>query len=124
MKQLLEDYQRKLKTINKMIDDLVGKSDSSANEAYIRLSTKKECYTTFITELEREMKSEFKENGIIPVKENELVLVGVDTKEPLIIPISLKDQLVDYELVFNNWNNWLYFEHDADEIIKIKNACK
>lgn len=52
MKQLLEDYQRRLETINKMIENLKFKDD--ANPDYIRLTTKASCYRTFIIELERE----------------------------------------------------------------------
>ncbi len=54
MKQLLEDYQRRLKTINEMIDN---KDSGSINDIQRteRFKTKAECYRTFITELEREI---------------------------------------------------------------------
>lgn len=52
MERLLEDYNRRLKTANKMIDELRFKDDS--NSDYIRLTTKASCYRTMITELERE----------------------------------------------------------------------
>lgn len=59
MKQLLEDYQRRLKTITKDIKDLeniMGKeSMSNFYDEYIRLKTKASCYRTFIAELEKEL---------------------------------------------------------------------
>ena len=51
METLLEDYKRRLKTANKMIEELRFKDD--ANPDYIRLTTKASCYRTIITELER-----------------------------------------------------------------------
>jgi hypothetical protein len=52
MKQLIEDYQRRLKNVKQMIADLKFKDD--ANPDYIRLRTKESCYKTFIAEMERE----------------------------------------------------------------------
>ena len=46
MEQLLEDYQKRLKTINKSLEHSNG----------IRLLTKASCYRTFISELEREIR--------------------------------------------------------------------
>ena len=51
MDTLLEDYKRRLKTANEMIEGLRFKDD--ANPDYIRLTTKSSCYRTIISELER-----------------------------------------------------------------------
>jgi len=51
VKELLEDYQRRLKTINAEIDNISNKNDS--NPTYARLCVKASCYRTFITELEK-----------------------------------------------------------------------
>jgi hypothetical protein len=56
MKQLIEDYQRRLATVNEMINNLKFKDD--ANPDYIRLTTKRAEYRTVITELERGLKNE------------------------------------------------------------------
>ncbi len=53
MKQLLEDYQRRLKTVTDMLDNF--KSNGSHNDIrkHERLTTKASEYITFISELER-----------------------------------------------------------------------
>lgn len=51
METLLEDYKRRLKTANEMIEGLRFKDD--VNPDYIRLTTKASCYRTIIAELER-----------------------------------------------------------------------
>lgn len=48
---LIEDYERRLNTANKIIDEFNFKDDS--NPDYIRMKTKASCYRTFITELKR-----------------------------------------------------------------------
>lgn len=53
METLLEDYERRLKTVNQMIEALSFKDD--ANPEYNRLKTKQTCYRTFIAELKREI---------------------------------------------------------------------
>lgn len=52
--QLLEDYQRRLNTLNTRIEDLSIKRPEGA--AMQRYKTKASCYRTFIAELERELK--------------------------------------------------------------------
>lgn len=54
MKQLLEDYERRLVSIQKMIDELPSKN-CPTNPDHIRLTTKRSCYRTVITEIEREL---------------------------------------------------------------------
>lgn len=51
LEQLIEDYQRKLVTIQKEIDKL--NTNCPDNPTYARLTTKQGCYRTFLTELER-----------------------------------------------------------------------
>jgi hypothetical protein len=51
MKQLLEDYQRRLKTINGELTRLVDEASDTAT--ITRLIIKRGCYRTFISELER-----------------------------------------------------------------------
>ncbi len=60
MKQLIEDYKRRLDTINQMIENF--KSNGSINDIrkYERLKTKAAEFRTFIAEMERELKN-FKE---------------------------------------------------------------
>lgn len=53
MNNLIEDYERKLKTLNEIIKELRNKDGSNLD--YIRLITKAGCYRTFITELKREL---------------------------------------------------------------------
>lgn len=62
MKELLEDYQRKLKEVNKLILEFpdiekikIYDWDTSIYyaQAFKRLTTKASCYRTFIAELER-----------------------------------------------------------------------
>ncbi len=53
METLLEDYKRRLKTITNMINDLSHTEENV--DTHKRLQTKKECYRTFISELEREI---------------------------------------------------------------------
>ena len=50
MKELLEHYERKLKSIN----ELIAKSDNEVNLS--RLKIKASCYRSFIDELEYEIK--------------------------------------------------------------------
>lgn len=56
IKQLLEDYRRKLNTISKMIEELPHNCPD--NHTRIRYRTKASCYSTFIVELERALKEE------------------------------------------------------------------
>lgn len=56
MEQLLEDYQRRLKTITEMINNLP--SDCPDKPEHIRLTTKRSCYKTFISELKKAIKHE------------------------------------------------------------------
>jgi hypothetical protein len=51
VKLLLEDYQRRLKTINIEIDEMLVKD--AGNATYCRYQAKAGCYRTFISELER-----------------------------------------------------------------------
>ena len=53
MKQLIEDYERRLNTVQEMIEKLKFKDD--ANPDYVRLTTKRAEYRTFIAELKREL---------------------------------------------------------------------
>ena len=63
MEQLVEDYKRRLKTINTLIDDMLGMDmlgmDMGVNIVYeqrkVRLSEKASCFRTFISELDREI---------------------------------------------------------------------
>lgn len=50
MKQLLEDYQRRLKSLKRVLEN--GGNDITIT----RIGTKMSCYRTFITELERAIK--------------------------------------------------------------------
>lgn len=60
------------------------------------------------------------------LREDEVLLHNLDKNEEIIVPISVKNLLVDKELISFGGKKmvWSYSEHDADEIIKIKNACK
>jgi hypothetical protein len=51
MKDLIEDYERRLKTVNAELKK--GGNDLTIN----RLGTKASCYRTFIAELKRERKN-------------------------------------------------------------------
>ena len=51
MKQLLEDYKRKLATINQMIEGLEFQDINT--DTVKRYRTKASCYKTFISELEK-----------------------------------------------------------------------
>lgn len=62
MKQLLEDYKRKLISLNKMIKD-DKENPFNELEKTLRLRTKASCYRTFITELERAIENEKNEQS-------------------------------------------------------------
>lgn len=49
-KQLIEDYQKKVEMLNNMINK---EAPSMEDETLKRYITKRSCYRTFITELER-----------------------------------------------------------------------
>jgi hypothetical protein len=51
MKELIEDYKRKLATVNKMIEGLEFQDINT--DMVVRYRTKASCYKTFISELER-----------------------------------------------------------------------
>jgi hypothetical protein len=55
METLLEDYKRRLNTVNIELQTLRIKSQMDV-EKKERLETKASCYRTFISELEREIK--------------------------------------------------------------------
>ena len=59
MKQLIEDYIRRLKTAKEMKDDLIQVPNAMIvdHEKYERLTIKIGCYNTIIAELQREYKS-------------------------------------------------------------------
>lgn len=57
MQQLLEDYKRRLETIKQMISKLPSNCPTDKPD-YIRYKTKKECYRTFISELEMEIRKQ------------------------------------------------------------------
>lgn len=56
MEQLIEDYKRKLATVNEMLENKKSNGSISDNEKFIRLKTKAANYRTFIAELEKESK--------------------------------------------------------------------
>lgn len=65
MEQLLEDYKRRLETINSEIEKLNNSTKTLRpggpifnleNEIKERLTTKASCYRTFVSELEREIR--------------------------------------------------------------------
>lgn len=56
MKEMLEDYIRKFKTVSRMIQELPNNCPDNLD--YIRLQAKRECYRGFISELEREINNE------------------------------------------------------------------
>lgn len=58
MKELIDDYQRRLKTINEMIERLPKHMDGTEDVTTVRLTTKASCYRTFLSELERLPKEE------------------------------------------------------------------
>ncbi len=51
MKQLLEDYRRRLKTLNEELKITID--EATQTEKITRLAIKRGCYRTFISELER-----------------------------------------------------------------------
>jgi hypothetical protein len=54
MNELIEDYRRRLKSINEMIELEEKAGDSTSNlTTLVRLKTKKGCYNATLTELER-----------------------------------------------------------------------
>ena len=53
MKQLLEDYQRRLKTATDEYNTMLAKGEEGDIDTLKRLMTKASCYRTFISELER-----------------------------------------------------------------------
>jgi hypothetical protein len=59
MKTLLEDYKRKLATINQMIANNKNNGSLMDEKRAERYSAKAECYRTFITELERQSALEY-----------------------------------------------------------------
>lgn len=56
MKILIEDYQRRLKTAKKMLEDMANSHVVSV-EKRIRIETKASEYRTFIAEMERELRN-------------------------------------------------------------------
>ena len=48
MNELIEDYQRKINTINELLKD-----SSNSEETISRLKTKAGCYRSFLTDLKR-----------------------------------------------------------------------
>lgn len=60
------------------------------------------------------------------LKEDEVILHSLDKNEFIVVTIPVKNLLVDKELISFGGKKmvWSYSEHDADEIIRIKNACK
>lgn len=58
MQHLLEDYQRRLKTVSTELAELINKGREEDVETCRRLTTKASCYRTFIVELEREILKE------------------------------------------------------------------
>ena len=62
MKQLLEDYQRRLKTIMKEV------AKGGNDHTLTRLGTKASCYRTFISELEKCIKEQKKRGYILSYK--------------------------------------------------------
>lgn len=59
MKQLLEDYKRRLETITIEIGTKF-KHNCPDNPDYVRYRTKQSCYKTLIAEIERELEKEIK----------------------------------------------------------------
>lgn len=57
MKQLIEDYKRRLETMNTMIKAFESNGSTSDIQKEERLKTKASAYRTFISELERELKN-------------------------------------------------------------------
>lgn len=66
MKELIEDYERRLKNIAELIEDNKG-----LKTATLRLNTKANCYRTFISELKNLDLASIKNCAIIDYIEND-----------------------------------------------------
>ncbi len=69
MKTLLEDYKRRLATVNELIENTPNNGGYNDSIRAERFKTKAECYRTLISELEREIKE-------TPIKENPSITKG------------------------------------------------
>ena len=60
------------------------------------------------------------------LNDDEIELLNLNYNESIIVTEAVKDLLFAKELIsFGGTQRvWTFYEHDADEIIKIKNACK
>jgi hypothetical protein len=97
MKELIEDYKRRLASITEMIE-LEEKSGENANiQTLERLKTKRGCYNTIITELERLGKKETNTNKnnigyvIYNTKTAEFLGIGGNNVKNLIFAIIYAD---------------------------------
>jgi hypothetical protein len=107
MKELLEDYQRRLVEVNKLIDEDWQINNDSINsiKRKTRLETKASCFRTFITELEREIKR--REDTI-----KELECLSLDDENP-IIPFKNLDWKGDIDKMLDNkFDELLDLEND------------
>lgn len=129
MKELIEDYKRRLATVNEMLEQF-NHGNGSINDAKkeARLNTKASEYRTFIAEMERieagRMKNYFEVEDIdthrIHVKcgENARVVL-IETAEGFIVDIyrNTDDELLDTMTVWNDdiFDNGRDFTDDLSE---------
>jgi hypothetical protein len=57
MEQLIEDYKRRLNTVNEMLNENFNSDSIESIRKHERLKTKASLFKTFITELEHELKN-------------------------------------------------------------------
>lgn len=110
MKQLLEDYQKRLVEINKMIEEDKKTNNGSidSTKRKTRLETKASCFRTFITELEREIKR--REDTI-----KELECLSLSDENP-IIPIENLDWRGDIdEMLDDKFDELIDLENDRSD---------
>lgn len=85
MEILLEDYKRRLETLNETIGDTVNTGSYNDAKKMERLRTKAGCYRTIISELEREISKpkQMKSGCVVSIASN-INLTPIEIETPLV----------------------------------------
>ena len=126
MKQLIEDYKKRLRTANEAILDFKTGNTGSENDIkkFVRLTTKASEYRTFIAELERALcasENVQNDNKSNPIDETPQLISRIDFSTLRTQKKTLIDIIDQYELNKNVMVSKLLKESEASDLNGILN---
>lgn len=116
MKNLIEDYKRRLQSVNTILEKGKNSGSIADIEKFERLKTKASEFKTFIAKLERCETSENSRTNI--EKKKEIISETIFNKIDYAKPIPFKDiniKLQPDDIIKSGWNEGFYSENESQD---------